>query len=233
GASARRVWYRNGSRSTNTSMHASRAACRIRYGSWTGYPRPITSPIVVPTNVGRANAYPTASRNAARSSWSSGTPSNRASPSSGYHNRPATAASTDLPAPERPTTAIAAPGGTARSTRSNNTRSPDRTVTSHNRRPVRKIGSWPGPYRRIGAANTSAARRQLARARATRVSTDTTPPNPAPSAAYWIAANSSPGVSRPAANPAPPTPTIASCSRGPTTAPRPEARASAIQVRVP
>ena len=96
-------------------------------------------------------------------------PSRSTVPASGSASRPASRARVDLPAPDRPTTATAAPGATVRS-RSRSTASPPwRTVMPLSRSSPRPAGSCPGrqvsrpvararPREQLGGAPGAAAR---------------------------------------------------------------------------
>lgn len=88
-----------------------------------------------------------------------GIPSSSTCPLSGSVSRPATAASSDLPAPEWPTTAMVVPPGTTRSTSRSTGAPPRRTVTARSSsRPGPSAGSGRAPCGAVGRVRSSPVR---------------------------------------------------------------------------
>ena len=110
---------------------------------------------------------------------------------------PGEAASSDLPAPERPTTASVVPPGTTRSTPSSTVRPPRfRAVTARSSNCPCPGGRRRVPYVVAGSSSTSPSRRAEARASTSPPSRPTSTPTPVASTAYREAASNSPTESR-------------------------------------
>jgi hypothetical protein len=221
GAADSGVSYPDGSRDTNSCAYVARAASSGR--------APMAAPTVAPTSLGRSNATPTAACSSSCDNDDSGTPSSSTVPDDGSRNRVATSASTDFPAPDRPTITADDPPGTVNVT----SVSSESTDTAQNASLPCPRGSVPSPWVTAGTASTAPTRVAPARARASLPNTPVNPPSPAPSIAYCPAANSSPGVTRPSASAHPPVPSTDTSTSGPTTAPCAAVPDSTRQLRIP